>query len=552
MDALFDGQWEILERLAQGAPRGELLEAIVRLIEAQADGMLSSILLLDPRRRTLHHGAAPSLPLEYVRAIDGASIGPTAGSCGAAAFMQQPVIVEDTETHPNWAPWRDLVRRHQLRACWSTPIFSPERKLLGTFAMYYHAPRRPNQTELRWISIATHLASITLTLARQAELEEQLRRSQRMEAVGKLAGGVAHDFNNLLSVIVGYTTMISDSLPESDPLRGDVEEVRRAADRATELTRQLLAFGRRQVMAPQRLDLNAALRELHNMLQRVLGEDIELCLETHARHAWIEVDPSQLEQVVMNLVVNARDAMPGGGELSLGTEDAWQDGDGESTTASGTAPGRYVSLFVQDTGEGMDSATISRIFDPFFTTKAQGKGTGLGLSTVWGIVTQSGGLISVKSAPGAGARFEVRFPVVERPAAPETPRESAPPSTGDETILVVEDEAQVRKLLCSVLRRGGYHVLEGTDGRDGLTVSQRYDGRIHLLLTDVTMPQMNGPELVRALVEQRPETQVLYLSGYTDNALEDAGAGGDSTTVLAKPIAPQELLRQVRRALDGA
>jgi two-component system, cell cycle sensor histidine kinase and response regulator CckA len=547
MDSLFEGQWQILERVAKGAPQSELLEAIVHLIEAQAEGMLCSILLFDPRRQTLHHGAAPSLPVEYVRAIDGSSIGPTAGSCGAAAFTQKPVVAEDTETHPNWAPWRELARRHRLRACWSTPILAPERVLLGTFAMYYHSPRRPTEVEQRWISTATHLTSITLTLARQAELEEQLRRSQRMEAVGKLAGGIAHDFNNLLSVIIGYSTMIADSLSESDPARGDVEEVRRAAARASELTRQLLAFGRRQVLAPRQLDLNEALRALQDRLQRVLGGDIALSLETHAQASWIQVDPSQLDQIVMNLVVNARDAMPRGGALRLRTDDACLD-ESYSARHPGTVPGRYVSLSVEDTGEGMDAATVTRIFDPFFTTKEHGRGTGLGLSTVWGIVAQSGGTINVTSSPGAGARFELHFPAVERTEA-GVAAVASKEADGDETILVVEDEAQVRKLLCSVLRRAGYRVLEATDGREGLALSEQHEGRIHLLLTDVIMPRMNGSELVRALASQRPDTRVLYLSGYTENALQ--GVLDGTVALLAKPIAPRELLREVRHLLDG-
>ncbi|RYZ07510.1 MAG: hybrid sensor histidine kinase/response regulator [Myxococcales bacterium] len=550
MASLFDGQWRILERVAQGAPLSELLNGIVRLIEAQADGMLCSILLFDARKQTLHHGAAPSLPLEYVQAIDGAAIGPNAGSCGAAAFTQLPVVAEDTESHPNWLPWRELARKHRLRACWSTPILSPDGALLGTFAMYYEAPRTPTEVEQHWISTATHLAGISITLARQAELEEQLRRSQRMEAVGKLAGGIAHDFNNLLSVIIGYATMAAEALPESDPVRSDVEEVQRAAGRASELTRQLLAFGRRQVMAPRLLDLNEALRDLYQMLLRVLGEDVVLTLEATSALASIRIDPGQLEQVVMNLVVNARDAMPRGGALVLRTEDAWLD---QSYTAlhPGTTPGRYVCFSVTDTGEGMEDSTIDRIFDPFFTTKEPGKGTGLGLSTVWGIVTQNGGTVSVSSARGKGTRFDLHFPTVEQaPQARATSTKSLPPSAGTETVLVVEDEHQVRNLIASVLRRAGYQVVEAEDGRAALAASEAHEGCIHLLLTDVIMPHMDGVELSRALIRQRPETKALFLSGYTENAMSRHGALDETLTLLAKPISPQDLLREVRARLD--
>ncbi len=550
MDSLFEGQWQILERVARGDPQSEVLEAIVRLIESQGEGMLCSILLFDARRQTLHHGAAPSLPAEYVRAIDGSAIGPMAGSCGAAAFTQEPVIVEDTNTHPNWEPWRAVAQRHHLRACWSTPILSPDRALLGTFAIYYGSPRRPTDVEQRWISTAMHLTSVALTLARQAELQEQLRRAQRMEAIGKLAGGVAHDFNNLLSVIIGYSTMIAEGLPAHDPLRGDVDEVRRAAGRASELTRQLLAFGRRQVLAPRVLDLHDTLRSLEKMLRRVVGEHIVFSLETRATTATIQIDPGQLEQVVVNLVVNARDAMPRGGTLLLRTDDAELD---EAYVARhpGASRGRHVAFSVQDTGDGMDADTLTRIFDPFFTTKDHGKGTGLGLSTVWGIVTQSGGTVSVKSSLGAGARFELHFPVVEAGLKDQVPSAAAPKvRAGSETILVVEDEEQVRTLMCSVLHRAGYRVIQASDGKQGLEVARMHEGRIHLLLTDVIMPNMNGTELAKALVHSRPDTKVLFVSGYTENAEIHQGVFEEEATLLAKPIAPQDLLREVRAALD--
>ncbi|HXK19022.1 MAG TPA: GAF domain-containing protein, partial [Polyangiaceae bacterium] len=291
MDSLFEGQWQILERLAQGASQPEVLDAIVRLIESQSPGMLCSILLFDASRQTLHHGAAPSLPLEYVREIDGSAIGAEAGSCGAAAFTQRPVIIEDTSVHPNWAPWRELARRFNLRASWSTPIFSPEHVLLGTFAMYYQEARRPTELEQRWIATATSLTSVAITIAKQAQLQEQLRQTQRMEAVGRLAGGVAHDFNNLLSVILSYASMIGDNLTPADPLRADIEEIRRAAGRASELTRQLLAFGRQQVMQPRVLDLNRALPGLEKMLRLLVGEDVAFSLIPAPNLDSILVDP---------------------------------------------------------------------------------------------------------------------------------------------------------------------------------------------------------------------------------------------------------------------
>jgi signal transduction histidine kinase len=550
MDSLFEGQWQILERVAQGAPQPEVLEAIVRLIESQAPGMLCSILLFDASRQTLHHGAAPSLPQEYVRAIDGASIGAQAGSCGAAAFTQRPVIIEDTSVHPNWAPWRELALRHDLRASWSTPIFSPEHALLGTFAMYYHEARGPTEVERRWIATATALTSVALTIAKQAQLQEQLRQTQRMDAVGKLAGGVAHDFNNLLSVILSYASMIGDSLSPTDPLRADVEEILRAAGRASELTRQLLAFGRQQVMKPRVLDLNRALPGLENMLRRLVGEDVAFSVVPGAQLGKILVDPGQLEQVVLNLVVNARDAMPRGGSLTIRTDNATVDA-AHAALHPGVVPGEYVTLSLSDTGHGMDAVTRARIFEPFFTTKAQGKGTGLGLSTVWGIVTQGGGHISVQSAPGAGATFRVYFPRVTleteepalEPAAPAT-------LTGNETVLVVEDEELVRKLVSEVLRRAGYQVLEAQDGAEALEVHEKYAGTVQLLLTDVIMPRMNGRELAESLKRTRPSMRVLYVSGYTEDAMIQKGISDGSLAFLPKPFTPHALLSKVRDVLD--
>lgn len=551
MDSLFWGQWKILERVAQGAPQAEVLDSIVRLIESQAEGMLCSILLFDASRQTLRHGAAPSLPLEYVQLIDGAAIGPDAGSCGAAAYTQQPFIVEDTSQHPNWVPYRDIVERHRLRACWSTPIFSPEHALLGTFAMYYREPRRPTDVEQRWIATATHLTSIAITLAKQAELQEQLRQAQRMEAVGKLAGGVAHDFNNLLSVIISYSAMIGDSLAANDPLRPDIVEIRRAADRAAELTRQLLAFGRQQVMQPRVLDLPRALAGLEKMLRRIVGEDIVFSLVPAVGVGRIQVDPGQLEQVVMNLVVNARDAMPQGGGLTLTTDNVRLDHD-YATLHPGVIAGPYVKLSVTDTGQGMDAATRARVFEPFFTTKEQGKGTGLGLSTVWGIVSQSGGHVSVQSTAGQGTTFDVYFPSVGAEAEDKLVEPAAPASvSGSETVLVVEDEEQVRNLVCSVLRRSGYTVLEAQNGGEGLLVCEKYPSAVQLLLTDVIMPRMNGRELAERLLLVRPQMKVLFVSGYTENIMVENGVLSRDITLLSKPITPESLLRKVREVLDA-
>ena len=551
MDSLFRGQWKILERVAQGAPHAEVLDSIVRLIESQSEGMLCSILLFDASRQTLRHGAAPSLPAEYVQLIDGSTIGPGAGSCGAAAYTQKPFIVEDTRVHPNWAPWRELAERHRLLSCWSTPIFSPEHALLGTFAMYYREPRRPSDVEQRWIATATHLTSIAITLAKQAELQEQLRQAQRLEAVGKLAGGVAHDFNNLLSVMISYSALISDSLAPTDPLRADVEEIQRAAARASELTQQLLAFGRQQAIQPRVLDVPRALAGLEKMLRRIVGEDIVLSLVPAVGLGKIQVDPGQLEQVVMNLVVNARDAMPHGGGLTITTANVRLDLD-DAALHSGVKPGPYVKLSVTDTGQGMDAATRARVFEPFFTTKERGKGTGLGLSTVWGIATQNGGHVTVQSTAGQGTTFDVFFPSVGAEPEEGAVEASEPASvTGEETLLVVEDDEQVRTLVCSLLRRAGYTVLAAQDGFEALELSQDYPRSVQLLLTDVVMPRMNGRELAERLVRARPGVKVLYVSGYGESIIVQNGVVDSAIALLQKPITPQVLLRKVREVLDA-
>lgn len=414
MDSLFAGQWAILKRVAQGAPQAEVLDAIVRLIESQTAGMLCSILLFDETTQTLRHGAAPHLPQEYVQAIDGSTIGPERGSCGAAAYSRQPVIVEDTSVHPNWKPWRELALRNHLRACWSTPIFATDGALVGTFAMYYTEPRVPSEREKAWIATATHLTSIAMTLARQAALQERLEQAQRMEAVGRLAAGVAHDFNNLLLVIMSYSQLLTGSLDAADPRLADLRAIDAAAYKASQLTRQLLAFGRQQVLAATVIDLNHLLLSAEKTVRQLVGGEVTVSLQLTPGPAYIRADAEQLEQVVMNLVINARDAMPQGGALELKTEIVVLDPQEMAVPDGGT---RWVALLVTDTGHGMDEATRARAFEPFFSTKHQDKGTGLGLASVWGTITQSGGRVSVTSAVGRGTTFKILFPKIEGAAA---------------------------------------------------------------------------------------------------------------------------------------
>ena len=401
----------------------------------------------------------------------------------------------------------------------------------------------------RIIGAVTTIKDVTERRAADEALhhsQQLLQHAQRMEAVGRLAGGVAHDFNNLLTAITGYTDLILSDL-EDERIRPDLEEIRRTAERAAALTRQLLTFSRREVTKPSVLDLNRLIANLEPMLERLIGDDIRL--ETHFDpRLWsVRADPGQLEQVIVNLAVNARDAMAGVGLLTIETvnRDVGEIGDGR------TAAQRYAVVDVIDTGHGMDAEIRSRLFEPFFTTKEQGKGTGLGLSTVYGIVTQAGGTIEVDSEPDAGARFRIVLPMVDSAALPDTPSPVAEaPSAGSETVLVAEDDPAVRALVSLVLRRLGYDILEAADASHAELLAERHAGPIHLLLTDVVMPGAHGPELARRLRSTRPDMRVLLMSGYTDDELVVDGMLGGAD-FLAKPFTPTELGLRVRAVLDA-
>ncbi len=388
------------------------------------------------------------------------------------------------------------------------------------------------------------------TTERQS-LQTQLLQAQKMEAVGRLAGGVAHDFNNLLTAITGYADLLLEDLSVEAAGREEVEEIKKAAHRAAALTRQLLAFSRQQVLATQVLDLNALVGDMEKMLRRLIGEDIDLRTGLARDLGAVQADPGQLEQVIMNLAVNARDAMPHGGKLTIETANAELDG----TYAREHVPteaGRYVMLAVTDTGIGMDEGTKAHLFEPFFTTKEQGKGTGLGLATVYGIVKQSGGYLWVYSEPGKGTTFKIYLPRVEGAPRPAAQPPVAPGSLrGSETILLVEDEAAVRNLTRRVLQGYGYTVLPTEDGQEALRAAHEHHGPIQLLVTDVVMPKMSGRELAQRLGPQRPEMKVLYLSGYTDDAIVHHGVLEPGLAFLQKPFTPQTLARKVREVLDG-
>ncbi len=380
--------------------------------------------------------------------------------------------------------------------------------------------------------------------------EDQLRQAQKLEAIGRLAGGVAHDFNNVLTAIRGYGELVLTSLPDDDVRRADADEIVKAADRAAGLTRQLLAFGRRQVLAPQVLALNEIVAGTEKMLHRLIGDDVELTYASDAGLGRVRADPGQVEQVLVNLVVNACDAMPGGGKLHIELNNVELDGSATGGR-SGAKPGRYVSLLVTDTGSGMTPEIVSHIFEPFFTTKEEGKGTGLGLATVYGIVQQSGGTIEVESQPGAGTTFRIYLPEVTGvEAAPVPQRTVRPAPRGTETILLVEDDERVRALIGSVLKKRGYLVLEAARGQQALDIARTYALPIHLLLTDVVMPGMSGRVLSEHVTSLRSETRVLFMSGYSDEAILCHGVQTASRQFIQKPFSIDALAAKLREALE--
>jgi PAS domain S-box-containing protein len=463
-------------------------------------------------------------------------------ACAARGYTRDEYLalsgpeIDPRVAEGSWENTRDEVRR------------------LGTYVFESEHRRKdgsvfPVEVNATYISLERdYLLAVVRDITETKRLEEQLRQSQKMEAVGRLAGGVAHDFNNVLGIVIGYGEMVLRQMGSDDRLRPKVEQILMAAERAAALTRQLLAFSRQQVLQPRILDLNVVVSEMDDMLRRLIGEDVLLVTTLGPGLGRVEADQGQLQQVIMNLAVNARDAMPDGGQLRIETRNV--DVDEQYTARLPLNPGPCVMLVMTDTGLGMDAATQARIFEPFFTTKGPGKGTGLGLSTVYGIVQQSGGSIYVDSKVGVGTSFSLYLPRVAAAALPGAEEKRPSIVGGSETVLLVEDEAGLRNLLRELLEGNGYRVLVARDGMEALQVAAGHAGPIHLMVTDLIMPGASGREVAAEIKTARPGTRVLYISGYTDDAILRQGALGPAA-FLEKPFAADSLLRKVRELLNS-
>ncbi|TAJ25897.1 MAG: PAS domain S-box protein [Nitrospirae bacterium] len=530
-----------------------LHEAAPRLLRAVCDTMgweLGAMWHVDRaaarlRCEAVWHGATVDAK-EFMALTQGSTFASGVGLPGRVWAGGEPAWISDVAADANF-PRLQMAAKTGLHGAFGFPI-KKGGETLGVLEFFSREIRQPDASLLQM------MADIGVKIGQFVErilLEEQLRQAQKMEAVGQLAGGIAHDFNNLLTVIAGYCHLLLKRVGPDSPLRGVIQEIQKAGDRAAGLTGQLLAFSRQQVLAPKVLDFNEVVAGLEAMLRRLIGENIALVVEPGAALGHVKADPGQIEQVIMNLAVNARDAMPKGGRLTIKMANV-ELGETDPSQSVVTRPGRYVMLAVSDTGHGMDAETQARIFDPFFTTKDKSKGTGLGLSMVYGIVKQSGGYIFVRSDLQQGTTFTIYLPrVMEDVTVAESGRVAGELCRGAETILLVEDEGTIRTLAGKVLRSYGYDVLEAREADEALQISRQHGAPIHLLLTDVVMPGVSGRELVERLAPVRPEMKVLYMSGYTDDVIVHHGVSGAGTAFLQKPFTPDALVRRVREVLDA-
>jgi signal transduction histidine kinase/CheY-like chemotaxis protein len=466
-------------------------------------------------------------------------------------------MVEDIEGHPYWKGFKPA-HEAGLRACWSEPVLSADGELFGTFATYYREPRSPQEPEVMLIESAAHLACIAIGRVREEQrnrhLEEQLRHMQKIEAIGQLAGGVAHDFNNLLTPIFVYAGMIRRHYAEGDERIQKVDGIISAAHKAKELTQKLLSFGRKQMLRMEALDLKEVIDSFHDILRRTIREDITIEVRYAPGSAHVLADRGQIEQILLNLAVNAQDAISGNGTVCIETGQVILD-DEYARLHPGAKPGAYLLLSFSDNGCGMEDEVLRHIFEPFFTTKATGHGTGLGLATVYGIVKQHEGYIEVRSRVAEGTTFKIYLPEsaigARQDEAPQPAPKDAHHGPTDTTILVVEDNEMVREMAVELLESFGFRVLVAEAPSRALEIVDSYDGLLNLLVTDVVMPEMNGPELYERLLTRRPGLPVLYISGYTSDVVIRNGTLEEEVNFLKKPFTTEQFMARIRQALGG-
>lgn len=535
--------------LAQGDTLGEVLQRCAELIVRHLGAAFARVWTLNEKKDVLELDASAGLYTHLDGAHGRVPVGE--GEIGRIAAERAPHVTNDVEhdplfRDPAWA------RREGLTAFAGHPLLVGG-ELVGVLAIFAREPLSHAAAKgLGAVAdaIAVGVRRKTVETA-QGALETQLRQAQKMDAIGRLAGGIAHDFDNLLTAIAGYCDLLLMRLEEGNRARQDIEEIRKAAFRAASLTRQLLAFSRKQTLEPTALELNEIVRNMEKLLRRLIGEDVELAARLDPALGIMKSDAGQVEQIIMNLAVNARDAMPHGGKLTIETANVEVDDEYASKHAE-VRPGSYVMLAVSDNGSGMTAEVQSHLFEPFFTTKDPGKGTGLGLATVYGIAKQSGGHVTVYSEPGHGSTFKVYFPLAQEAAERAEPKPAAAPlPSGSETILLVEDEEVVRELGRRILDMHGYRVLAARNGREALAICEAHGDSIAALVTDVIMPEMSGRALAERLAERWPGVRVLYLSGYTSGAIAQHGVLEPGVEFLQKPFSPAALARRVREVLDA-
>jgi PAS domain S-box-containing protein len=542
---LAEGQKRVLEMIARDAPLAETLDALTRLIDGQSEDMLSSILLLDADGQHLRHGAAPHLPEEYTKAIDGAAIGPNVGSCGTAAFNRRAVYVEDIAVDPLWKDYKHLALAHGLRACWSTPILDAEGNVLGTFALYYPRPALPSEANRRLIDLATQTAAICLTRHRAVQdrkrMQESQLRSQKLEALGTLSGGIAHDFNNMLLVIAGNARLAAIDLDASHPAQVALTEITQASARASDLVRRILAFSRPNSTKHKELQLQPVIAEALQLVRSTLPAMIEIRSSLPADLPVVAADTTQIHQILVNLATNAAHAMEVHGgviDVRLACIDLTSQ---MAACGPDLRPGRYVRLAVDDTGTGMSPETMARIFDPFFTTKPLGQGTGLGLSIVHGIMQSCGGAVRVQSELGKGTTFHLYFPALQSESASgETTRLQALPG-GGQHILLIDDEDSLVRLGTIMLTRRGYRVTGCTDPAVAVKEFQREPQSFDAVVTDLSMPGMSGFDCARELLGVRKDIPIVLTSGYVRPEDEAHALKSGICAVVPKPGALDQL-----------